>query len=95
MIRVYNLRDINLSVALLILIDRIGVYNTQDVIDWTVKLFIDGVLSLSFITCDVYFIFRPVSVMTKRKRPLGKSALESRPKLFGGSIEEYVQVWYN
>jgi len=38
------------------------------------------------------FIFRPASVMTKRKRPLGKSALESRPKLFGGSIEEYVQV---
>jgi len=38
------------------------------------------------------FIYRPASVMTKRKRPLGKSALESRPKLFGGSIEEYVQV---
>jgi hypothetical protein len=35
---------------------------------------------------------RPMSVMPKRKRPLGKYALESRPKLFGGSIEEYVQV---
>jgi len=34
-------------------------------------------------------------VMTKRKRPLGKSALESRPKLFGGSIEEYYQVQQN
>jgi len=39
--------------------------------------------------------YRPASVMTKRKRPLGKSTLESRPKLFGGSIEEYVQVRHN
>jgi hypothetical protein len=33
-----------------------------------------------------------MSVVPKRKRPLGKYALEARPKLFGGSIEEYVQV---
>ena len=33
-----------------------------------------------------------MSVAPKRKRPLGKYALEARPKLFGGSIEEYVQV---
>lgn len=45
------------------------------------------------IDCIWSFAFRPASVMTRRKRPLGKSALESRPKLFGGSIEEYVQVW--
>lgn len=37
---------------------------------------------------------RPLSVMPKRKRPLGKYALEARPKLFGGSIEEYVQVCF-
>ena len=40
----------------------------------------------------VVSFIRPMSVLPKRKRPLGKPALEARPKLFGGSIEEYVQV---
>ena len=41
------------------------------------------------LTCrrSMSFAVRPA-----RKRPLGKSALETQPKLFGGSIEEYVQA---
>ena len=37
---------------------------------------------------------RPSSICTKvpRKRQLGKATLETQPKLFGGSIEEYCEV---